>query len=80
MSLAALGMAWAAEVILGGMGIAATQRLAALGMSLLGMAAGGAVFVLAAARIGLLTATELAALPKLGPRLAKLLRRLRVLR
>lgn len=80
MSLAALGMAWAAEVILGGLGIAATQRLSALGMSLLGMAAGGAVFVLAAARIGLLTATELAALPKLGPRLAKLLRRLRVLR
>jgi hypothetical protein len=38
------------------------------------------VFVVAAARTGLLTAAELAALPKLGPRLAKLLRRLLVLR
>ncbi|MGQ8875623.1 putative polysaccharide biosynthesis protein [Paenibacillus sp. TSA_86.1] len=80
MSLAALGMAWAAEAVLGGVGIAATTRLAAMGVSLLGIAAGAAVFVLVAARTGLLTATELAALPKLGPRLAKLLRRLRVLR
>lgn len=80
MSLAALGMAWAAEAVLGGLGIAATHRLAAMGMSLLGIAAGAAVFVLAAARTGLLTAAELAALPKLGPRLAQLLRRLRVLR
>ncbi|WP_434748610.1 putative polysaccharide biosynthesis protein [Paenibacillus amylolyticus] len=80
MSLAALGMAWAAEAVLGGVGIAATHRLAAMGVSLLGIAAGAAVFVLVAARTGLLTATELAALPKLGPRLAKLLRRLRVLR
>ncbi|WP_427181758.1 putative polysaccharide biosynthesis protein [Paenibacillus sp. TC-CSREp1] len=80
MSLAALGMAWAAEAVLGGVGIAATHRLAAMGVSLLGMAAGTAVFVLAAARTGLLTAAELAALPKLGPRLAGLLRRLRVLR
>ncbi|MCK6078695.1 putative polysaccharide biosynthesis protein [Paenibacillus silvae] len=80
MSLAALGMAWAAEAVLGGVGIAATHRLAAMGVSLLGIAAGTAVFVLAAARTGLLTATELAALPKLGPRLAGLLRRLRVLR
>ncbi|MBU5356334.1 oligosaccharide flippase family protein [Paenibacillus barcinonensis] len=80
MSLAALGMAWAAEALLGGVGIAATHRLAAMGVSLLGIAAGTAVFVLAAARTGLLTAAELAALPKLGPRLAGLLRRLRVLR
>lgn len=80
MSLAALGMAWAAEVILGGLGIAATHRLAAMGVSLLGIAAGAAMFVLAAARTGLLTATELSALPKLGPRLSKLLRRMRVLR
>ncbi len=80
MSLAALGMAWAAEAVLGGLGIAATHRLAAMGVSLLGIAAGAAVFVLVAARTGLLTAAELAALPKLGPRLAKLLRRLRVLR
>ncbi|MBB6023924.1 O-antigen/teichoic acid export membrane protein [Paenibacillus sp. JGP012] len=79
MSLAALGMAWAAEAVLGGVGIAATHRLAAMGESLLGIAAGTAVFVLAAARTGLLTAAELAALPKLGPRLAGLLRRLRVL-
>ncbi|MDM5280608.1 oligosaccharide flippase family protein [Paenibacillus silvae] len=80
MSLAALGMAWAAEALLGGVGIAATHRLAAMCVSLLGIAAGTAVFVLAAARTGLLTAAELAALPKLGPRLAGLLRRLRVLR
>lgn len=80
MSLAALGMAWATEAVLGGLGIAATHRLAAMGISLLGIAAGAAVFVLAAARTGLLTAAELAALPKLGPRLAQLLRRLRVLR
>ncbi|PYE43757.1 oligosaccharide flippase family protein [Paenibacillus barcinonensis] len=80
MSLAALGMAWAAEAVLGGVGIAATHRLAAMGVSLLGIAAGAAVFVLAVARTGLLTAAELAALPKLGPRLAGLLRRLRVLR
>lgn len=79
MSLAALGTALAAEAVLGGLGIAAAHRLAAMGVSLLGIAAGAAVFVVAAARTGLLTAAELAALPKLGPRLAKLLRRLRVL-
>ncbi len=80
MSLAAVGTALAAEAVLGGMGIAADRRLAAMGVSLLGIAAGSAVFLLAAARTGLLTAAELAAVPKLGPRLAKLLRRLRVLR
>ncbi|WP_340031568.1 polysaccharide biosynthesis protein [Paenibacillus sp. FSL K6-1122] len=80
MSLAALGTAWAAEAVLGGMGVAADRRLAAMGVSLLGIAAGSAVFLLAAAWTGLLTAAELAAVPKLGPRLAKLLRRLRVLR
>ena len=80
MSLAALGTALAAEAVLGGVGIAASYRLAAMGVSLLGIAAGAAVFVVAAARTGLLTAAELAALPKLGPRLAKLLRRLLVLR
>jgi len=80
MSLAAVGTAWAAEAVLGGMGVAVDRRLAAMGVSLLGIAAGSAVFLLAAARTGLLTAAELAAVPKLGPRLAKLLRRLRVLR
>ncbi|NUU74747.1 putative polysaccharide biosynthesis protein [Paenibacillus xylanilyticus] len=80
MSVAAAGMAWAAGAVLGGMGIAADRRLAAVGISLLGIAAGAAVFLLASARMGLLTATDLAAIPKLGPRLAKLLRRLRVLR
>ncbi|WP_458124808.1 putative polysaccharide biosynthesis protein [Paenibacillus sp. Z3-2] len=80
MSLAAVGTAWAVEAVLGGMGSAADSRLAAMGVSLLGIAAGSAVFLLAAARTGLLTAAELAAVPKLGPRLAKLLRRLRVLR
>ena len=80
MSVAAAGMAWAAGAVLGGMGIAADRRLAAVGISLLGIAAGAAVFLLASARTGLLTATDLAAIPKLGPRLAKLLRRLHVLR
>ncbi|MEK4362944.1 polysaccharide biosynthesis protein [Paenibacillus sp. FSL M8-0212] len=80
MSLAAVGTALAAEAVLGGMGIAADRRLAAMGVSLLGIAAGSAVFLLVAARTGLLTAAELAAVPKLGPHLAKLLRRLRVLR
>ncbi|RAW11055.1 MULTISPECIES: polysaccharide biosynthesis protein [Paenibacillus] len=80
LSLAAAGTAWAAEAVLGGIGIAADRRLAAMGVSLLGIAAGSAVFLLAAARTGLLTAAELAAVPKLGPLLAKLLRRLRVLR
>lgn len=80
MSLAAAGTAWAAEALLGGIGIAADRRLAAMGVSLLGIAAGSAVFLLLAARTGLLSATELAAVPKLGPLLAKLLRRLRVLR
>ncbi|MFS0874099.1 putative polysaccharide biosynthesis protein [Paenibacillus xylanilyticus] len=80
MSVAAAGMAWAAGAVLGGMGIAADRRLAAVGISLLGIAAGAAVFLLASVRTGLLTATDLAAIPKLGPRLAKLLRRLRVLR
>ncbi|MFS0860868.1 putative polysaccharide biosynthesis protein [Paenibacillus taichungensis] len=80
MSVAAAGTAWAAEAVLGGIGIAADRRLAAMGVSLLGIAAGSAVFLLAAARTGLLTAAELAAVPKLGPLLAKLLHRLRVLR
>lgn len=80
MSVAAAGMAWAAGAVLGGMGIATDRRLAAVGISLLGIAAGAAVFLLASARTGLLTATDLAAIPKLGPRLAKWLRRLHVLR
>lgn len=80
MSLAAAGMAWATEALLGGMGIAADRRIAAVGVSLLGVAAGAAVFVLAAARTGLLTAAELVAVPKVGSRLAKVLRSLRVLR
>lgn len=80
MILAAAGMAWATEALLGGMGIAADRRIAAVGVSLLGVAAGAAVFVLAAARTGLLTAAELVAVPKVGPRLAKILRSLRVLR
>ncbi|WP_145053186.1 oligosaccharide flippase family protein [Paenibacillus xylanexedens] len=80
MSLAAAGMAWATEAVLGGMGIAADRRIAAVGVSLLGVAAGAAVFVLAAARTGLLTAAELVAVPKIGSRLSKVLRSLRVLR
>ena len=44
MSLAALGTAWAAEAVLGGMGVAADRRLAAMGVSLLGIAAGWPCF------------------------------------
>ncbi|WFR63663.1 polysaccharide biosynthesis C-terminal domain-containing protein [Paenibacillus amylolyticus] len=66
MSLAALGTAWAAEAVLGGMGVAADGRLAAMGVSLLGIAAGSAVLLLAAARTGLPTAAELTAVPKSG--------------
>ncbi|CAH1226834.1 oligosaccharide flippase family protein [Paenibacillus sp. JJ-223] len=80
MGVAAAVTAWAAEAVLGGVGIAADRRLAAMGISLLGMAAGIAVFVLAAARTGLLTAAELASVPKVGARLAAILRRLRILR
>lgn len=80
MGVAAAVTAWAAEAVLGGVGIAAERRLAATGISLLGMAAGIAVFVLAAARTGLLTAAELAVVPKMGARLAAILRRLRILR
>lgn len=80
MGVAAAVTAWAAEAVLGGVGIAADRRLAATGISLLGMAAGIAVFVLAAARTGLLTAAELASVPKVGARLAAILRRLRILR
>lgn len=80
MGVAAAITAWAAEAVLGGVGIAAERRMAATGISLLGMAAGIAVFVLAAARTGLLTAAELAVVPKVGARLAAILRRLRILR
>ncbi|MNU02690.1 hypothetical protein D3C72_2464720 [compost metagenome] len=47
--------------------------------SLLGVAAGTAVFMLAAVRLRLLTEAELLQLPKLGSPLVKLLRGLRML-
>lgn len=55
-------------------------RLAALAESLLGVLLGAAVFAAAAVRARLITAAELGALPRYGPKLVSLLRRLRLLR
>lgn len=55
-------------------------RLAALAESLLGVLLGAAVFAAAAVRARLITAAELSALPRYGPKLVKALRRLRLLR
>lgn len=55
-------------------------RMAALAESLLGVAVGAAVFAAAVLRTGLLSAAELAALPRVSPRLVAALRRLRLLR
>lgn len=55
-------------------------RLAALVESLLGVLLGAAVFAAAAVRARLITAAELGALPRYGPKLVSLLRRLRLLR
>lgn len=55
-------------------------RLAALAESLLGVLLGAAVFAAAAVRARLITAAELGALPRYGPKLVKALRKLRLLR
>lgn len=55
-------------------------RVAALAESLLGVAVGAAVFAAAVLRTGLLSAAELAALPRVSPRLVAALRRLRLVR
>lgn len=55
-------------------------RLAALAESLLGVLLGAAVFAAAAVRARLIGAAELGALPRVGPKLLRLLRKLRLLR
>lgn len=56
------------------------SRLIAALVSLLGVLLGAAVFAVAVLRTRLLTAAEVAALPRLGPKLLKLLRKLRLIR
>lgn len=55
-------------------------RLAALAESLLGVLLGAAVFAAAAVRARLIGAAELGALPRVGPKLLRLLRKLLLLR
>ncbi|MEF2968745.1 polysaccharide biosynthesis protein [Paenibacillus sp. M1] len=55
-------------------------RLAALAESVLGVLLGAAVFAAAAVRLRLIGGAELAALPRVGPKLASALRKLRLLR
>ncbi|MDO7908577.1 polysaccharide biosynthesis protein [Paenibacillus sp. JX-17] len=80
MSAAAAAVSHGTGMLLGAAGLAAGSRTAALAQSLLGAAAGSGVVLFGAVLLRLLTADELAALPKLGVPLAQLLRRLRVLR
>ncbi|MDP4099185.1 polysaccharide biosynthesis protein [Paenibacillus sp. P96] len=80
MAVAAAGTAWGTGATLGALGAADGGRTSAAAASLLGVAAGAAVFMLAAIKARLLTEAELAALPKLGPPLVRLLRSMRVLR
>ncbi|RCX14898.1 O-antigen/teichoic acid export membrane protein [Fontibacillus phaseoli] len=80
---AAAALAMAAAVLLLRLAAAAVLppgRLAALAESLLGVALGAAVFAAAALRARLVSAAELAALPRVGPKLLRLLQKLRLLR
>lgn len=79
MMLAAVGTAEGAAAALGALGFASAARASAAAVSLLGVLAGAAVFVLAAVRLRLLTEAELAALPKLGQPLVRLLHKVRLL-
>ncbi|KOP65728.1 hypothetical protein AMS62_11085 [Bacillus sp. FJAT-18019] len=82
--LAAVGLtAWGTSKALSGLLAAfgfAPERLAYTAMSLGGVAAGGLAFLIGAALTRLLTAEELAQLPKLGRPLSAFLRFMRVLR
>ncbi|MFD3261975.1 oligosaccharide flippase family protein [Paenibacillus lentus] len=77
-------LAMACAVLLVRLGVGALPlgggRMAALAESLLGVAVGTAVFAAAVLRTGLLSAAELAALPRVSPRLVAALHRLRLLR
>ncbi|WP_410772355.1 oligosaccharide flippase family protein [Fontibacillus sp. BL9] len=80
---ATAALAMAAAVLLLRLAAAAVLppgRLAALAESLLGVALGAAVFAAAAVRARLISAAELGALPRVGPKLLRLLRKLRLLR
>ncbi|ANS76376.1 hypothetical protein AWM70_18845 [Paenibacillus yonginensis] len=79
-----LGLAaMAASVLLLRLGFAATGvgggRLGAAAESLGGVLLGAAVFLAAALRLRLITGAELAALPRIGPKLAAVLGKLRLL-
>ena len=56
------------------------SRLMAALVSLLGVLLGAAVFAVAVLRTRLLTAAEVAALPRIGPKLLRLFIRLRLIR
>lgn len=78
---AALAMAAAVLALrLGADAVLPPGRLTALAESLLGVLLGAAVFMAAAVRARLIDAAELSALPRVGPKLASLLRKLRLLR
>lgn len=78
----AAALAMAAAVLLLRLGLDAALppgRLAALAESLLGVALGAAVFAAAVVRARLISAAELAALPRVGPKLLRALRKLRLM-
>ncbi|WP_179031146.1 putative polysaccharide biosynthesis protein [Paenibacillus kribbensis] len=79
LACAAVAASWGTGAVLGALGWAAGGRATAAAESLLGVAAGAVVFVIGLARLRLITASELVAVPKLGRPLAAVLRRLRVL-
>lgn len=72
--LPVLALRWLADAA--GLG---PSRTAACAESLLGVFLGGAVFAAGVLRLRLMTGPELEALPRIGPKLARLLRRLRLL-
>ncbi|MNW65608.1 hypothetical protein D3C74_440040 [compost metagenome] len=72
MAAAVLALRLAAAELPAGRGVAAA-------VSLLGVLLGAAVFAAAVLRTRLLSAAELGALPRVGPKLLALLRKLRLL-
>ncbi|MGN8828131.1 polysaccharide biosynthesis protein, partial [Paenibacillus barengoltzii] len=72
MAAAVLALRLAPPALAMGRGVAAA-------VSLLGVLLGAAVFVAAVLRTRLLSAAELSALPRVGPKLLTLLRKLRLL-
>ncbi|MNU35398.1 putative cell division protein YtgP [compost metagenome] len=72
--LAVLALRWLADAA--GLG---PSRTTAAAESLLGVFLGAAIFAAGVLRLRLMTGPEIEALPKIGPKLARLLRRLRLL-